>query len=149
MWERRCLDSEPTTSSGGGRTTGPGGGAPSTVGTFATAGAGPGSDVGGSDIGSACGDRISTVGGLEYSLVSSEPVTHDGVAFPPESASKSTMRFSRFLRGFALAAERSGDGLCDEEGENGGLLEGLAPIDAAGGTATAAAAMPTGTTGGE
>jgi hypothetical protein len=36
------------------------------------------------------------------------------------------MRFTRFFRAFALVAERSGDAWCDEEGENGGLLEGLA-----------------------
>jgi hypothetical protein len=36
------------------------------------------------------------------------------------------MRFTRFFRAFALVAERSGDGRCDEEGENAGLLDGLA-----------------------
>jgi hypothetical protein len=60
------------------------------------------------------------------------------------------MRFTRFFRAFALVAERSGDAWCDEEGENGGLLEGLAWLDAAGGTViAAAAAAPTGTACGE
>jgi len=59
------------------------------------------------------------------------------------------MRFTRFFRALALAAESSGDGRCDEEGENAGLLEGLARLDAAGGTVIVADATPTGTTGGE
>lgn len=89
-------------------------------------GAVAGSAAEGSDVGSARGDRVGAVGAPEYSPVSSEPVIHGRVAFPLELASRSTMRFTRFFRAFALVAERSGDAWCDEEGENGGLLEGLA-----------------------
>jgi len=139
-------------SNGGGRTTGPGGVAvlPSTLGVAIAGADADSDDVEGSNVGSARGDRVSTVGGSpEDSLVSSEPVTHERGAFPLASASRSTMRFVRLFRGFALAAERSGDGWCDEEGENGGLLVGLAPLDEDGTTTIATAETPTGTTGGE
>jgi hypothetical protein len=60
------------------------------------------------------------------------------------------MRFTRFFRAFAPVAERSGEGWCDEEGENAGLLVGLARLDAAGGTGIGAGvATTTGTAIGE
>jgi hypothetical protein len=97
----------------GGRTTGPGGVAlaPSTLGVVIAGADADSDDVEGSNVGSARGDRVSAVGGgPECSLVSSEPVIHVRGAFPLGSASRSTMRFARFFRAFALAAERSGDG---------------------------------------
>jgi hypothetical protein len=119
------------------------------AGKGAAVNAGPGSAAEGSDVGSARGDRDGALGVPEYSLVSSELVTHGRAVFLLESPSRSTMRFTRFLRAFALVAERRGDGRCDEEGENAGLLEGLARLDATGGTVIAADATPTGTAGGE
>jgi len=139
--ERLCLDARPATSSGGGWTADLGG---ITVGRGAVANVGVGSVAEGSDAGSARGDHVST------SLFSSEPVTDGRAASPLGSASRSTMRFTRFFRAFALVAARSGDGWYDEEGEKAGLLEGLARFDAAGGTAIAAVvATPTGTVDGE
>jgi hypothetical protein len=124
--ERLCLDARPATSSGGGCTADLGGFAVSTAGEDAVANVGAGSAAEASDIGSARGDRVSTVGPPEYSLVDSEPITDGRTASPLDSASRSTMRFTRFFRGFALVGARSGDGWCDEEGEKAGLLEGLA-----------------------
>jgi hypothetical protein len=148
--ERLCLDARPATSSGGGWTADLDGVAVSTAGRGGVANVGAGSVAEGSDVNSARGDRVSTVGPLEYSLVSSELVTHGRAASPLESASRSTMRFTRLFRAFALVAARSGDGWCDEEGEKAGLLEGLARFDAAGGTAIAAVvATPTGAVDGE
>jgi hypothetical protein len=149
--ERRCLDGGLVVSSRGGRTTGPGGVAlaPSTLGVVIAGADADLDDVEGSNVGSARGDRVSTVGGSPEDSLVSEPVTHERGAFPLASTSRSTMRFARFFRGFALAAERSGDGWCDEEGENGGLLVGLAPLDEDGTTTIATAETPTGTTGGE
>lgn len=137
--ERLCLDTRPATSSGGGWTVDLG------VAVFTAGSVGEGIDVG-----SARGDRVSTVGSPEYSLVSSERVTDRRVVSPLGSASRSTMRFTRFFRAFGLVAARNGDGWCDEEGEKAGLLEGLARFDASGGTAIAAVvATPTGTVDGE
>jgi hypothetical protein len=148
--ERLCLDARPATSSGGGWTADLAGVAVSTAGRGVVANVGAGSAAEGSDVGSARGDRVSTVGPPEYSLVSSEPVTDRRVASPLEPASRSTMRFTRFFRAFALVAARSGDRWCDDEGEKAGLLEGLARFDADGGTAIAAVvATPTGTVDGE
>jgi len=98
----------------------------------ANAGAGGAS---GNDVGALRGDRATEAAELKCSLGSSETVIHVPVAFAfAGSASRCTMRFARFFRGFALvAAERSGDGWCDEgAGENTGLLEELAPLDGAG-----------------
>jgi hypothetical protein len=117
-----------------------------------------GAGAGANDTGNVRGDRV---GELKDSLGSGETEAHvpapAAFAFAG-SASKCTMRFIRFLRGFALdvVVERSGDGWCDEgAGENTGLLEELAPLDGAGAIAVAGraavgvAAPPTGTTGGE
>jgi hypothetical protein len=98
--ERLCLDARPATSSGGGWT----------VDLGAVADVGAGSVAEGSDVDSAREDRVSTVGPPEYSLVSSEPVTDGRAAAPLEPASRSTMRFTRFFRAFALVAARGGDG---------------------------------------
>lgn len=94
-------------------------------------------------------DCDESAGAPEDELGSFDPVSEVLAVFPPDSASKSTMRFTRFFRGFALAAVRRGDGWRDEAGENVGLLEELAPPDAAGGPGTAIGTTPTGTTGGE
>lgn len=128
--ERRCLDDRDV---------------------MTTSGAGAGANDTGNN---ARGDRVG------------EPLGSDGteahvpaalaLAFAVGSASRCTMRFIRFLRGFfALDVVRSGDGWCDEgTGENTGLLEELAPLDGAGaiaviGRVVGVAAPPTGTTGGE
>ena len=148
--ERLCLDARPATSNGGGRTADLFGVVESTAGRGVVANVGVGSVTEGGDVGSARGDRVSTVGLPEYSPVSSKPVTDGRVASPLELASRSTIRFTRLFRAFALVAARCGDRWCDEEGEKGGLLEGLARFDAAGGTAIAAVvATPTGTVDGE
>lgn len=112
---------------------------------LSSAGAGAGTN----DTGNARGDRV---GEPKDSLGSDETEAHVPTAFA--SASRCTIRFIRFLRGFALDVDRSGDGWCVEgAGENTGLLEEL-PLDGAGaiavgGGAVGVAAPPTGTTGGE
>jgi hypothetical protein len=146
--ERLCLDARPATSIRGRWTADLGGVAVSTVSRGAVVDVDAGSVAEGSNVGSARGDSVGTEGHPEHSLVSSEP---GRVASPLGSASRSTMRFTRFFRAFAPVAARNGDGWwCDEEGEKVGLLKGLARFDAVGGTAIAAVgATPTGTVDGE
>ena len=117
--ERQCLDSWDATTSGAG----------SVVQLSAGMGAGArgAAGAGANNIGSARGDRV---GEQKYSLGSSETMVHVPAVFAfAGSASRCTIRFIRFVRGFALVVERSGDSWCDEAaGESTRLLDGPRPL---------------------